>query len=596
MSDDKLIRAKGATRYDLVGMSDEKFESMCARLIRLEFPDAFKPADTSDGGADMALPKDGGGYVRCWQSKHFRRNVPWTKCQKSLAAARKNWDPEHYTFCFPRELTIGEQKTFDKHFRGPDTDIKVDYWNGEELQARLNGSDEGQRVGRTFFEDTELDRENTYRALEAGGRLDTPMDALDRLTNIGGFLAGKDAYFSYPAVTHETDGSAPPVTPGSVMSYATSDGHIDSRTDVVPRDAEAMERYGPQFVLQPTDSEEGRRASKRLQNALREGTAVEIQEGLDVTFTQMPPAYKDIVGERLVGGTVQLGPVERLRPAAPPWTARMRASTDVAVASLVVRLQQGDVVPDGWDDAFVGRYGGLQVTAMFRRRGTGGELRWNFRHARDDSPAREQVAALQFVKAACGTGEILFSDAGDTGRPDLRIPTTPAEFPAEAQALLAFLEDVQTIEEWADVEYVLPDTVSALEARDVAYIANIVRNQGRSITWKNFEMVVRRPGVQPLRDGRLLRVETKASADLFGRVVPLGYSRMELADYRVAAVQPAPGQPDSFHVRIEPVDGSGAAIFEQLLKDRTRGTKRPPPPPRKGKHNRGRKGGKKKRR
>jgi hypothetical protein len=52
MTDDpKLIRAKDATAYSIVGMLDERFELMVARLVRLEFPRAFKPANTSDGGA-----------------------------------------------------------------------------------------------------------------------------------------------------------------------------------------------------------------------------------------------------------------------------------------------------------------------------------------------------------------------------------------------------------------------------------------------------------------------------------------------------------------------------------------------------------------
>ena len=58
-------------------------------------------------GADMALPKQDGGYERCWQSKHFPRKIAWEKCKDSLAAAEKHWSPRHYTFCFPRNLTVG---------------------------------------------------------------------------------------------------------------------------------------------------------------------------------------------------------------------------------------------------------------------------------------------------------------------------------------------------------------------------------------------------------------------------------------------------------------------------------------------------------
>ena len=46
MSEQRRLPPKGPRLYDLLGMPDENFERMCARLIRLEFPSAFKPANT----------------------------------------------------------------------------------------------------------------------------------------------------------------------------------------------------------------------------------------------------------------------------------------------------------------------------------------------------------------------------------------------------------------------------------------------------------------------------------------------------------------------------------------------------------------------
>jgi hypothetical protein len=39
----------------------------------------------------MALPRAGGGYERCWQSKYFCGPINWTKSDKSLASALENW-------------------------------------------------------------------------------------------------------------------------------------------------------------------------------------------------------------------------------------------------------------------------------------------------------------------------------------------------------------------------------------------------------------------------------------------------------------------------------------------------------------------------
>lgn len=592
MSQRHPIRAKGATRFDLLGMNDEDFERMNARLIRLEHPTAFKPANVSDGGADMVEPKqDRSGYARCWQSKHYPNNIRWSKCEQSLSDARKNWKPERYTFIFPRELTVGEQKTFDEKFGS--LDIPVDYWNGEELQGRLTASDQGERIARHFFDDVELQRERTNQAIEAGGRLDNPEDALDRLANIGAFLASDDAYFSYPAATHEQGGPGPPVTPGAVMSFAKGDGKVQSRVDVVPRDEEAMERYGPEFVLEPAEGEAGQRAAKRLQEALREGKDVEIDEGIDVTFTRMPPGFKDVVGERLTGGKLTLGRVGSTDRPVSPWKAHLRASSGEGNTSLNVHLSPMAEPPPGWDSGLSGSYGGLTVTALFRRREQGGELRWNFHFSRDDAPVREQLNALIFMRVISAAGELTVTDEGNTGRPELAMPTPVEPLAPELRALLAFLEDLSVIEEWANVEYRLPESITGGEAQNVALVANFIRNQGRAITWQNFEMTVPTDGMGPLRQGRLVRVETPVAGSLLGQTVQLGYAQLDLAGYTVVSEQPAANQPGYTVARIEPASDEAAAVFERLAHEATAAKRRPPPPPRK--RGQRKRGGKKRR-
>ncbi len=488
---------------------------------------------------------------------------------------------------FPRQLKLQEQKTFDKHFRPAGVTVQVDFWNGEELQARLIGSEEGQRVGRTFFSDVELDRREQYRAIEAAGKLDTPQDALDRMKNIGGFLARRDAFFSYPATTHEADQPGPPVTPGTVMSYELTADDVAQRIDLVPRDDEAMQRYAPEFVINAEEGEAGQRAAAQLEEALREGREVEIDEGLEVTFTRLPPAFEDVVGKPLTGGRVILGKAEpvRTRPAAQPWKARLHAETDRGSASVEVELRQAEAVPDGWDDAFVGRMGGMDVTALFRQRGGRGELTWNFRHQRDTSPVREQLAALRFIVAFSGAGEFLVSDVGGSGRPELRRPTETRPLEEATQALVAFFNDVRAIEQWADVEFQLPDDISAAAARDVAKVASILRAGGRAYSWKDMTFTLHEGGLAPLQQGRPLRVEHTAGAVVLGQVVPLGHTSVTFEHYRVASTQPAE-QPDQVTVRLEPTDGHDQ-LFEHLTQTATPAKplarRPPPPPPRKGK-------------
>ena len=564
MSERRTLKAKGPTQFDLLGMSDGAFESMNARLIRLEFPTAVKPANVSDGGADMVLPrKEGAGYARCWQSKHYPKNIRWAKCEKSLADARKHWNPERYTFIFPRELTVGEQKTFDEKFGS--LDIPVDYWNGEELQTRLTGSDAGERVARHFFDDAELDRERTYQAIEAGRRLDTLNDGLDRLANLGRFAAERDAYFSYPGVTHEQDGPGPPLTPGTVMSVAEGDGKVIARYDVVPRDEEAMERFAPEFTLEPAEGEMGERASELLQQALSEGKGIQIAEGIDFTFTQLPPGLEHLVGQRMTGGQIVLGQPELVRLPIPPWHAHVTAGE----ASVDVRLTEMTPPPKGWDLALSGSAGGLTATMLFRRHGEGGQMTLSFRYARSAALVGEQLAALLFLRALTTASEVVVSDEGKTGRPELHFPPPVGSLPPEFELLIGFLENVRTIEEWAEVEYTLPEDITAPDAHSVAVVAGIIRAGGWASTWEHFELTMPAGQVEPLRGGHAVRCEQAMGANVLGRTVELGYAQFEVVDFRIASERPASGRPGEVEVRIEPGSDAAANVFQRLVRQPT---------------------------
>jgi hypothetical protein len=283
---------------------------------------------------------------------------------------------------------------------------------------------------------------------------------------------------------------------------------------------------------------------------------------------------------RMTGGRLELGAGERRRPVAPPWKARLRAKSGAGSASFDVTLSQVPNLPDGWDEMFTGTRAGLTVELLFRRRGAGGELRWNFRHRRDESPVSEQLEALTLLQALSGTGELRVSDRGKSGRSDLRVPFEPIEFAPEGQALLGFLEAVDVIEKWANSRLKLPETIAGEEARQVAEVAHVVRNRGRSINWHNFTLVIRDDALPQLQSGGVIRVEQELSAELFGQTLELGYSRVEVTDYQVVSVTPDNAQQGYSRVRLEPRSSEGSPAREELVKKPTR-AQRPPPPPKK---------------
>ena len=589
MSDARRLPPKGPRVYDLRGMPDENFERMCARLIRLEFPRAIKPANTLDGGADMVLPGAGPTYERCWQAKHYPGPIHWEECKKSLARAKGTWQPKRYTFCFPRELNVKEQTTFDKHFRQAGENVDVDQWNGEELLARLNGSPEGERVARTFFEDPELDKERLNQALRAKGVLDTAEDALDRMLPVGAFLRGHDAYFSYPAVTHEIGRPGPPLTPGTVMSLFKLEGADTARIDAVPRDAEALERYAPEVVVQATPDEKGARAAERLQASLASGEPVEITEGIEVTLKKGPPAFEELVGQTITEGTLSLGPATpALAPAPPPYNARLKAESDRGIETVDVRLLPAKVPPAGFDGALVGSTGALDVENIFRQVPGGGQLGWNFHYRPSGHTLREQVAALRFLRAAVEGGEVVITDRGPTKRPPLRHQLDRAKLSAtEAFGILAFLEDLLAISEWTGVELDVPELVDYQAAYTVAVVAKMIRKRGQPVRWEHFEATVGSEGLARLNEGGHLLVDRALATRINDQILQLGFTRINIEAYKLVATT---DNADGTHsVRIEPPSDKAADVFEHLYKEQNtkRVRNRPASPQRKRSKRRG---------
>lgn len=583
MSGARRLPPKGPRVYDLPGMPDENFERMCARLIRLEFPRAFKPANTLDGGADMVQPGAGATYERCWQAKHYPGPIHWEECKKSLARAKKTWKPKRYTFCFPRELTVKEQATFDKHFSQPGEDVDVDHWNGEELLGRLNGSREGERVARTFFEDPELDKERLNQALRAKGVLDTAEDALDRMLPVGAFLRGHDAYFSYSAVAHETGQPGPPLTPGTVMSLSKIEGTDTGRIDAVPRDVEALERYAPEVLVQASPDEKGARAAELLQAALNSGQPVELTEGLEVTLKKAPPAFEEFVGQTITEGTLALGPAEpAFVPTPPPYNARIKAESDVGTETINVQLLPTQKPPRGFDGALAGSTGALEVEAIFRQVPGGGQIGWNFHYRPRGHTLREQVAALRFLRTAVKGGEVRITDRGPTKRPPLRHQLDRSKLSStEAFRGLVFLEDLLEISEWTGTELDVPELVDYQTAYTTALVANMIRNGGQCVHWEHFEATVDSQGLTKLKDGGQLLVDRELAARIGDQVLQLGFTRIHIAGYKLVAIT---DHADGTHTaRIEPLSEEATEVFEHLYKEKKteRVRKRPPPPPRK---------------
>lgn len=566
----KPARARGPITYDLKGQSYGDFELMCFRLIRLDYPKVEKPHDVSDGGAD-ALLAEPGGYARAWQAKHFPGSINWTECRKSFESALANYEPKQYTFCFPRNLTKAELRTFDKHFRQADNHVLVDYWNGDELQARLSDTDRGRAVAAHFFDDDGEKLDAIKRAALAKGTLDTPHDALERMQPVGEFLAQSDPYFSYSAATYrEASPAQTPIAKGAIMSVERSEGGIVSRLDVVPNDAEALDLFAPRGTM---TFDAG--VYRKLAEGLARGEAVTADDVV-VNWEQLPPALSEDIGQPM-RAQVTIGPAVKPQPPA-PWRARVKVQTGADSAGVDLDLKPVDP-PAGWEGCLEGAFAGLTLRILVRRTETGGESTLKYHYSLDSSPARDQLQVLRLLDLAAregGTMSILDRDGGDrqvslaTGAPEDRDPL---------YALTAFLESIVEIEDWAGVRLpVGPEKFTNEYFQGAATVAAALRRGGFHILFHQIEVSVTPEEFAGMGQGGPVLIEREISATVLDQEIAIGTTRIELPD---SDCEQLVLQPDGRQlVRLTPKGETPAKLLERIVNPKSQ--RPPPPPPRKG--------------
>jgi hypothetical protein len=577
----RLVKAKGPVQYDLAGMHDGDFDLLCFRLIRLHHPDAVKPKESGDGGADVLLPHGGGGYSRAWQAKHYPGRINWTACKKSLADAVKNYGPERYTFCFPRDLSGTEQKTFDKHFRAPGAAIPVDFWNGTEIQSRLTESHDGRTVADHFFKDDADQLEEIKLAALAKGDLSTVGDALDRMNPIGNFLARKDPYYHYPAAIYEAGGkSKTPVADGTIMSIEQPHDGVIARIDVVPKDEEALDLFAPKGRMTLP-----REAYERLQEAVSRGEPV-TAEGVELTFEQLPPALSDDVGKPMVGS---ISFVPDQGPPPTPWDAKFVAERGSLKERFDVMLEPV-APPEGWDGCLEGSFGDLVVRFLFRRHDDGGQLGATYTYRLGTSPANEQLRALRFMDLVAGDGGTLRIVDKRHPERDFTLDTGAPDDTADTSALVAFFESIVEIEEWAGQGLpIRPDLFTDANFRQVGAIAGAIRRGGFKSHFKQAELSLPPENLETVQSGKELVLEQDFSGKVLGREIELGRSRAVITDYDVER-QGADSNGNE-RVRLVPKSEAGAEVFQTIIRP-VKARKPPPPPRRKKRRGRGkRKGG-----
>ncbi len=345
---------------------------------------------------------------------------------------------------------------------------------------------------------------------------------------IGEYLSSDDAYFNYAGSTYGEGAETRPPE-GTVMSYSESIGGITSRIDVVPRDPEAMELYGPKGTMRlPAD------AYQKAQEAMATGKDFTF-EGVEYEWERLPPAFSEEIG-RTGRADVTLGPAPRRR--ATRWDARLTVDNGGTREQLDVVLEAVDV-PPGWDGRLEGEVAGLKVRHMMRRVGEGeqGELSYNY--SLSDAPARQQLAALRLLNlAAIPGGRMRIANRVPGPMRETTFDTGAMEKTERLDALSAFLGWIVEIETWTGRTLpVRPSVFTEENFGAVAEIAAAVRRGGFEVKVEGMEFLAD-PDADPIsrKEAGPIVIRRDLSVRLLGEEIALGPSQIILEGYRIEEV------------------------------------------------------------
>jgi hypothetical protein len=148
--------------YGIAGARD-KFEDLCAKLVRSELPTATSiRVHRGDGGVDVYNGEftDSEG-IHVFQVKFFPGGLgksQWDEVKKSFLRCRTNteYTAKKWTLCLPVDLSIEETKQFSQWVEDEaEYGIDIDCWGATKLESLLY-RDVNRGIKEAFFKEEHL--------------------------------------------------------------------------------------------------------------------------------------------------------------------------------------------------------------------------------------------------------------------------------------------------------------------------------------------------------------------------------------------------------------------------------------------------------
>lgn len=535
----------GPRRFDFGRLPADDYEELCYLVVAIEFPQAVRLANP-DGGLDAGIPHADGTFFRCWQAKRFTGDISWKKCEESLDAAVSNWGIEHCTFCFAKDLTASQHRTFHERLVGRHDGVTVDYWAHGNLESRLVTSEQGQRIGNWFYEDVTLNTQALMTALEAGGRLETAEDAMRRLEAIADFFA-TDPYYEYVTHMRPPGQPAPTLNPSTIIALERGDSRSIVRMEAIPRNPNTLERL-PEGIVHLDPEQQA-----QLDRLHRMGGEVRFD---DVVFEMrnLPALFETF--DEAPGGTGTLILRSPRRPI-PSWDARLVAETDRGHVEVDVLLTQTDP-PTDWDAALSGAYGGLRVTVLAQLREGRGEFRTQFSYSySNDVEIRAQTRALQFMEAVHGTGTLAIEDNAGV-YPSVSESLSEREQDPYWRLVRTFIESLIVIEDWTKEKLDLPEVITDDDVRPVLDAAQVIRARSSPVNIDQLELVMPVEKYEEFsKPPHRVAIGYTFGIEVFGREVWIGELRGEIPNVELHAKKVTEGGEEMVQVFVRPTTEEG---------------------------------------
>jgi hypothetical protein len=528
-------------------MEPGRFEQLVFTLVQLEHPSARR-IEHPDGGADVLLPAQGTTPAEVWQAKRYPNKINWAKCTKSLADAIGEWRPSRVTFVFARNLSKhGERAFAEKLVRHPDAvkqGVEIGLWNLSHLVSLLESN--AHLIPRFFGSSLELHIEKLDRMVQAGGKLQTAEDLVERAEAIRKFADQQDVDFKYSTVTGDE------IPDWSKLPYVA--------IDVDGVHIAAFVREGADVTL-PTfgfiDDEIGREAREQAVRDLARGEEAKITRGFRVQMAA-PKILQEFAAQRsLEGGTVSIVPGDVI-------PLGLEIAFDGEALTWALELRPVPPLPDA-TASYAGYVGSSLIELSFTlldkpairvalavRTELGAS-------ARDNAEAAALLYAFYAQRNVVLRNDTFWPDTGNLSGKFGDLGHN--EQLAEMAWLRHFFADAAFIERRFGVELPLPPQLSSEQIDQVGTVANILRTGEGTATFTKAEGTVTDPHAIPGLPDRLRTERRDVIYEVLGKQVNLGPADYELPRLKIVDIVPhGTGANAPARVVLE-ADGSPEMVF-----------------------------------